>query len=425
MIRLINVHTAEISAFDERIAPPYAIASHRWTDDETTYKNFTKRRFVDSKGHRKVLEFCAFVERVNSLPRSRGAQLFYPPCEWLWIDTACIDKRDQSEEAEALNSMFTWYHDAKICYAYLSDVSSQPGSSECLMQVMQSEWFTRGWTLQELLAPASVVFTTSDWKVIGQKCYQGLACTCTDKGPNLTYLVSCISGIEVDALSNFHARRSSIPVMQKLAWMAHRATTRPEDRVYCMLGLFDAHLLPKYSEGENNAWLRLAHEIKNGPATRSPSQETNWWIAQYTGASALTDAPTGFRQAYYSTAGKVQPSTLTPSFPADVKLVSRPFQSAAGKIQNVVAGPSHPITSSILAATTCVPVPRQATLGVIQNGGNVESSRGAAHNMQKLYSRTKFGFYDCPVNGCCWIDQHGFQSLDALFRHMQSVHHDG
>lgn len=419
MIRLINVHTAQFSTFDDRTVPPYAIASHRWTDDETTYKDFSKGRCSNSKGHRKVVDFCAFVDSMNPKSSSLWTHLFNPPCDWLWIDTVCIDKRDLSELSESLNSMYKWYRDAQVCYAQLSDVSFQSGSADRLMQFMQSEWFTRGWTLQELLAPSSVIFITSDWKVIGHKCHQGLVCTCTDRGANLAYLVSCISGIQIDALSNFHAQRSSIPAWQKLAWMARRTTTKPEDRVYCMLGLFDVHLVPCYSEGENNAWLRLGREITNGPASRDPCPGTNWWIAQYTGTNPLANRPSRVEQAYYSTMGNMQPS-MASDFPADARLADRPFRSTVDNMRNVGPWVSQPATSGS-HAKTCARVLRQATLGR-RNG---QSLRGFAHNIRRLYSKNTFGLYDCGASGCCWTNGHGFESLNALFRHMQSVHHDG
>ena len=83
---------------------------------------------------------------------------------YLWIDTCCIDKRSTSEESESINSIFRWFEEARICLVYLPDVGK--GFPKAFSE---SEWCTRGWTLQELLAPKDVTFFDCDWKNIGTK----------------------------------------------------------------------------------------------------------------------------------------------------------------------------------------------------------------------------------------------------------------
>ena len=71
--------------------------------------------------------------------------------------------------------MFRWYRDATNCYVYLPDFS-QPRSvladntnESWESSFRKSEWFRRGWTLQELLAPASVDFFCKDKELLGNK----------------------------------------------------------------------------------------------------------------------------------------------------------------------------------------------------------------------------------------------------------------
>jgi hypothetical protein len=90
--------------------------------------------------------------------------------DYIWIDTCCIDKSSSAELSETINSMFQWYKGSEICYAYLADVScydypTEFGDSE----FSQSRWFTRGWTLQELVAPKEVIFVDRDWKPLGTR----------------------------------------------------------------------------------------------------------------------------------------------------------------------------------------------------------------------------------------------------------------
>ena len=162
-----------------------------------------------------------------------------------WIDTCCIDKSSSAELSEAINSMFRWYEKAGVCYAYLSDVpalslSESPYDEKSPFR--RSKWFTRGWTLQELLAPINVDFYDQSWSYVGSK------------GTKLDQLLREITGI-YDLLEYSHAC-----VAKKMSWASQRVTTRVEDMAYCLLGLFNVHMPLLYGEGKN-AFLRLQLEI--------------------------------------------------------------------------------------------------------------------------------------------------------------------
>ncbi|PMD49874.1 uncharacterized protein K444DRAFT_577101 [Hyaloscypha bicolor E] len=141
--------------------------------------------------------------------------------------------------------MFQWYQAAGICYAYLSDVESCEDPTKEQSSFARSRWFTRGWTLQELLAPGELVFLGSDWAEIGTK--RSLCATVSS--------VTCISQKALEECC-----WSEYSVAQKMSWAAGRKTTRLEDEAYCLMGLFDVNMPLLYGEGRK-AFLRLQQEI--------------------------------------------------------------------------------------------------------------------------------------------------------------------
>lgn len=223
--------------------PPYAILSHTWgpDDQEVTYRDLNSQvhttasapyfpsRYMQKPGYRK-LEFC-----VN-----RAAQ---DGLQYSWVDTCCIDKSSSVELSEAINSMFRWYREAAVCYVYLADVSSPRARA-----ISSSRWFTRGWTLQELLAPTHLQFFTVDGTLIG------------DKNSSPDYLHQ-ITRIPVSAL-NRNKSLLEFSVEERLSWAQGRETKREEDMAYCLLGLFDVHMPLIYGEGRKKASNRLMKEIK-------------------------------------------------------------------------------------------------------------------------------------------------------------------
>ena len=230
-MRLLNTRSLEFKEFFDNDIPKYAILSHRWGDEEITFQEFRKGKKRDSQGYAKVKRCCALAEE-------RGEA-------WVWVDTCCIDKRSSAELSEAINSMYRWYKNAQECYVYLSDVAWNPQdvkSSEILFT--QSSWFTRGWTLQELIAPEDVGFFDSEWNCFGTK-------------DDLTFLISAATGITMYQMQNpFRAC-----IAQKMSWVSKRKTSRSEDMAYCMLGLFDVNMPLLYGEGGPKAFMRLQLEI--------------------------------------------------------------------------------------------------------------------------------------------------------------------
>jgi hypothetical protein len=227
-----------LTIFTSNNIPSYAILSHTWEadDQEFTFHDLVNRLGSSKDGYRKI-QFCGEQAKRDNL-------------RYFWVDSCCIDKTNSVELQEAINSMFRWYQDAAKCYVYLSDVSTgnHSRSSEILWELAfrQSRWFTRGWTLQELLAPRSVDFFSRDGKLLGDK-------------SSLEQQIHEVTSISVRALQGDTLSQFSYD--ERTAWAANRKTTIEEDQVYCLLGIFDVYLPLIYGEGKKHALRRLQDEI--------------------------------------------------------------------------------------------------------------------------------------------------------------------
>ncbi|KAL0937185.1 het domain-containing protein [Colletotrichum truncatum] len=155
-MRLINVITSKLEWKDDATVSPYAILSHTWgdTEDEITYHDIEPSLHKTGKGRDKF-EGCR-------------AQAMKDMHKYVWIDTCCIDKDSKTELDESINSMFAWYEEAQVCYAYLDDVPNKDDAN-FEERFSKSKWFTRGWTLQELLASERLIFYSQDWQPLGSK----------------------------------------------------------------------------------------------------------------------------------------------------------------------------------------------------------------------------------------------------------------
>ncbi|KAJ1338580.1 HET domain-containing protein [Microdochium nivale] len=283
-MRLLNTTTITFAEWEVTELPPYAILSHVWGENEVLYhdiinKNTEKEK---KKGYEKVTSTCRQARRDGY--------------EWAWIDSCCINKTDGVELSEAINSMYKWYQQAGMCYAFLADVKpmnplvmepnpvwqgaaearrnnprwrftdinpsdweveSEPvtevaprwqwtsagGSGnrsqdahDFLDALARSIWFTRGWTLQELIAPQQVVFYNASWTEIGTR-------------KSLKEHLTTITGIEVSALLGGVEILRQLPAALKMSWASGRVTTKVEDMAYCLMGMFEIAMPLLYGEG--------------------------------------------------------------------------------------------------------------------------------------------------------------------------------
>ena len=221
--------------------PRYAILSHTWGTDteEVSFKDMIDSTGMSKPGYAKI-RFCGEQARRDDL-------------QYFWIDTCCIDKSNSTELQEAINSMFRWYRNATKCYVYLADVSrhtwgtdGKPSQLPWESSFRKSRWFTRGWTLQELVAPASVEFFSKEGERLGNKTY-------------LERHIHEVTGIPTKALQG--SPLSDFSVSERMLWAETRDTTRKEDKVYSLLGIFNVHMPLIYGEGRENAFKRLREEI--------------------------------------------------------------------------------------------------------------------------------------------------------------------
>jgi hypothetical protein len=224
-------------------APPYAILSHTWgpENDEVLFEDLIRNVGISKVGYSKLL-FCATQTAKDGL-------------EYFWADTCCINKSSSSELSEAVNSMFRWYAQAVKCYVFLSDVhvgSSTTDAQAWLPSFESSRWFTRGWTLQELLAPASIDFFSADGAFLGNK-------------KTLEPTIHKITKIPIEALRG--CPLSQFTVQERLSWAADRHTRREEDQAYCLFGIFNVFLPLLYGEGRR-ATDRLLREVATNAEVR-------------------------------------------------------------------------------------------------------------------------------------------------------------
>lgn len=293
-MRLIDVDTLGLRSFTDNDIPPYAILSHTWGSDEISYQellwinrikvlsgsydepslsastttfssqdeqsslmlasmemllrgnwnpgmstgSITEEDLLNRPGYTKIIQAARQVQDLK--------------LKWIWIDTCCIDKSSSAELQEAINSMYRWYWNAEVCLVYLSDIArptlhKRNTASEFAREAFKTcRWTKRGWTLQELLAPANCRFYLQDWSYMGGKVefYEEL---------------SDATGIPIPVLEE---RRlvQEVSVAERMSWAAYRETTRSEDIGYCLLGLFDIQMPLLYGEGEK-AFIRIQEEI--------------------------------------------------------------------------------------------------------------------------------------------------------------------
>ncbi|KAL7759166.1 hypothetical protein ACKLNR_011593 [Fusarium oxysporum f. sp. zingiberi] len=224
-MRLVNTQTIQLEFLNDDNVPDYAILSHTWEQEEVLFHDMGRGSAKLKKGYAK-LESCCHVARENGF-------------EYIWDDTCCIDKTSSAELSEAINSMYRYYQEASICYVYLADISA-------VSEISNSRWFTRGWTLQELIAPSSMIFFDKHWRHLGTK-------------TSLVQVLSQRTSIAEHILCDSEELETT-SIAQRMSWAADRVTTRKEDSAYSLMGIFGINMPLLYGEGDK-AFYRLQEEI--------------------------------------------------------------------------------------------------------------------------------------------------------------------
>ncbi|KAK3396986.1 heterokaryon incompatibility protein-domain-containing protein [Sordaria brevicollis] len=313
-MRLLKTDTFELLEFVGEGIPKYAILSHTWEGKEVSFQDIQ---------HPDALKYL----RASNPPTPAWSKVKHS-CrkaqeegyEYIWIDTCCIDKSSSAELQEAINSMFAWYRKAAICYAFLSDIESRNGISATeVLNITKSRWFTRGWTLQELLAPDSLQFYNASWEPLGSRSeWASLISQAT------TIPVGCLADSEHGKTrESIEELLQQCTVAARMSWAATRQTTRIEDQAYCLLGLFDINLPMLYGEGKK-AFMRLQQEIMK---TSDDATILAWGYGTPVDREAYmagayeheTHDPKVYRRRLREQACKIRPRSLLASSPADFR----------------------------------------------------------------------------------------------------------
>ncbi|KAF5542787.1 beta transducin [Fusarium napiforme] len=290
-MRLVNTKTIQLEFLADDNVPDYAILSHTWEQEEVLFQDMGRDSAKSKKGYAK-LESCCRVARENGF-------------EYIWDDTCCIDKTSSAELSEAINSMYRYYQEASICYGYLADIST-------VSEIPDSRWFTRGWTLQELIAPSSMIFFDKDWNELGTKI-------------SLVQVLSQRTSIPESILCDSEELEAT-SIAQRMSWAADRVTTRKEDRAYSLMGIFGINMPLLYGEGDK-AFYRLQEEIMRV----SDDHSLFAWKAIGVRGGLLAPTPAAFKHS-----GDIIPwNPFTPTVVERIALSSLAEAASAGDAGSV------------------------------------------------------------------------------------------
>lgn len=244
-MRCLNTETFELHSGTQEgfKVQGYAVLSHRWMEPEILCHQVGRyaQELRNTRGRHHVPQLDKILGACITA-RQKGIS-------WMWIDSCCINKRESSELAESINSMYKWYTEAVICLTHFADVRRDANMATAGPRMFYdsrtgkpSVWFTRGWTLQELLAPKNMLFYDANWQLMGSK-------------KNLAPELEKITGIESKYLTGAEDFRTAC-IAAKMSWMAGRETFREEDMAYSMLGIFHINMNVQYGEGKG-AFMRM------------------------------------------------------------------------------------------------------------------------------------------------------------------------
>ncbi|KAG0701294.1 hypothetical protein DFH29DRAFT_852779 [Suillus ampliporus] len=217
----------------------WVMLSHKWESKEPLMHDIHDKVVYDLDPGGTVVKLQTFCKVTRDAGHRRA-----------WSDTCCTDQNNNVELQRSVNSMFVWYRNSALTIVYLSDVppSSKSGA------LADSTWNTRGWTIQEFLAPNVVLFYQVDWNPY-----------LNDSSPDHKESVAIMQELKdatcIDAQALVAFRPGMRGARQKLQWASTRVTTLQEDIAYSLFGIFGIHLPVIYGEMKQNALGRLLQEI--------------------------------------------------------------------------------------------------------------------------------------------------------------------
>lgn len=276
-MRLLHTKTRRFRDVSADVpTPKYAILSHTWgvSNSEVSMKELQSLHDADTSSKVKTeIKNRAGYDKIIRVCREAQSDGY----DYVWIDTCCVADT-YSEESEAVIGMFTWYRQAQVCYAWLRDVKARKPDDEkdCSLvgekELRKARWFTRGWTVLELVAPQKVEFFDKDWRFLGTR-------------RTLKTLLSGITGIDELVLTGGE-KLKDVSVAKRMGWMAGRQTRRAEDVVYSLMGIFNVSMPVLYGEGKKKAFQRLQDEIAKSKDAKDDQTLHAW---QPHGAKPISD----------------------------------------------------------------------------------------------------------------------------------------
>ncbi|KAH9915039.1 uncharacterized protein BXZ73DRAFT_14932, partial [Epithele typhae] len=257
-LRLIDTQTGRFAIFKDPSKADYIALSH--VTAKPSNNEHMEREVLRERTYQDLIALQASLHDGDSLLESlphtdklRNAcrvslQMGY---KYIWIDTCCVDQSDAAAFAAANSATYSWYRQSSACLVFLHDVDprgpSDTDAYSLIPRLLQSEWFRRGWTLQELLAPNHVLFIAHDWSLLGTKA-------------TLAHTMHAATGIDPAVLTRTRAL-ADVSVAERLSWAAARRTLIAEDEAYCLAGIFDVRVEPAYGEGGARAFSRVQRAI--------------------------------------------------------------------------------------------------------------------------------------------------------------------
>ena len=390
-MRLIDVRTLNFVDVNDETEEEYAILSHRWEREEISFQVYQKlieraqaKGFKELSGCNKVLKEASSKQGFRKI-RSFCQQADKDGHRFVWIDTCCINKDSSAELSEAINSMYRWYNASRICYVYLSDVEAVgKDSREQDETVKASQWFTRGWTLQEMLAPPSLVFLDKELNFLGTK-------------GELLPLLSETTGIS----SRVFVGECSITecsIAQRMSWASSRATTRKEDMAYCLLGLFDVNMPLLYGEGAEKAFLRLQVEILK----KSDDHTIFAWHMDSSTSGLLASSPKAFSKCSLVksiTRGKSRHAYSLTNRGLSIKLLAIPWALDIYLARLDCFDTSHPEDFVLVNEIPGLREESLARLGIFVKMGEDDQFSRVRRNGESLLQTTTWEWQDRQSTG--------------------------
>ncbi|KAI1456324.1 HET-domain-containing protein [Annulohypoxylon moriforme] len=246
----------------------YAILSHRWLarEDEILFQD------IESNDHTLLEKKLGLYKLTQCCKQAESDGLKY-----VWIDSCCVNRSDSTELQEVINSMYRYYENSQKCYVYLKDTLQKAGDGPFRLNENE-DWFQRGWTLQELIAPREVHFYNKNWQHLGDK-------------KALVNDISIITSVDRNMLLH-QEDLQSFSIAERMSWASGRKTTRDEDRAYSLIGLFNVNMPMLYGEGGTKAFLRLQEAI----IKTSDDHSIFAWEGLHSSGGLLAESPDAFRK---------------------------------------------------------------------------------------------------------------------------------